>query len=173
MSEPEKPAEAAAPAAQTGGFVFGGTPFTAGAGFGAVGAGAAAGGAPVMLFGAKPAAAEAEEDGDGDDAAAAAEAQAECTAEFKPLVQLDDQETVTGEEDEEIAFEAKAKCYRFVSGEWKEKGTGQLKLLAHKEDKKVRLLMRREKTLKICANFRGARPELSCRRAAARRRAAR
>ena len=61
----------------------------------------------------------------------------------------------TGEEDEEIAFEAKAKNYRFSGGEWKEKGTGVLKLLQHKEHKKTRLLMRRDKTLKICANFLG------------------
>ena len=36
--------------------------------------------------------------------------------------------------------------------EWKEKGTGDLKLLKHKETCKIRLLMRRDKTLKICAN---------------------
>ena len=36
--------------------------------------------------------------------------------------------------------------------EWKEKGTGDLKLLKHKETYKIRLLMRRDKTLKICAN---------------------
>ena len=36
--------------------------------------------------------------------------------------------------------------------EWKERGTGDVKFLAHKESKKVRLLMRRDKTLKICAN---------------------
>ena len=54
-------------------------------------------------------------------------------------------------------FEERAKAYRFAEGEWKEKGTGTLKLLAHKETGKVRLVMRRDKTLKICANFLGAR----------------
>ena len=36
--------------------------------------------------------------------------------------------------------------------EWKERGTGDLKLLRHKKTKNVRLLMRRDKTHKICAN---------------------
>ena len=36
---------------------------------------------------------------------------------------------------------------------WKERGTGDVKLLKNKETGKVRLLMRREKTMKICANF--------------------
>jgi len=35
---------------------------------------------------------------------------------------------------------------------WKERGTGEVKFLKHKETKKIRLLMRRDKTLKICAN---------------------
>uniref|UniRef100_A0A2K5DWX1 Ran-specific GTPase-activating protein n=1 Tax=Aotus nancymaae TaxID=37293 RepID=A0A2K5DWX1_AOTNA len=35
--------------------------------------------------------------------------------------------------------------------EWKERGTGDIKLLKHKEKGTLRLLMRREKTLKICA----------------------
>ena len=36
--------------------------------------------------------------------------------------------------------------------EWKERGTGEIKLLKHKETGKIRVLMRRDKTLKICAN---------------------
>ena len=153
MTSPEKKEAAAAPAAPTGGFVFGGTPFAAaaGGGFGAPGAGVA-----FTSFVPK---AEAEEEGgddDGDDGAA--EAEAECTAQFKPLVQLEEVATATGEEDEDIVFEAKAKAYRFVGGEWKEKGMGPLKLLAHKESKKVRVLMRRDKTLKVCVNFIGAFP---------------
>jgi len=78
--------------------------------------------------------------------------EAECTATFKPLVTLEEVAVSTGEEDEEVVFEAKTKVFRF-EGEWKEKGVGVLKLLAHKESKKVRLLVRRDKTLKICANF--------------------
>jgi hypothetical protein len=48
----------------------------------------------------------------------------------------------------------RAKLFRFDSGatEWKERGTGDVRLLCHKETKKVRLVMRRDKTLKVCAN---------------------
>jgi Ran-binding protein 1 len=36
--------------------------------------------------------------------------------------------------------------------EWKERGTGDVRFLKHKASGKVRLVMRRDKTLKICAN---------------------
>lgn len=36
--------------------------------------------------------------------------------------------------------------------EWKERGTGEVKFLRHKSSENVRLLMRRDKTHKICAN---------------------
>lgn len=36
--------------------------------------------------------------------------------------------------------------------EWKERGTGDVRLLKHKENGKTRLVMRRDKTLKVCAN---------------------
>ena len=41
----------------------------------------------------------------------------------------------------------RAKLFRFDKelGEWKERGTGDVKLLKHKETLKIRLLMRREK----------------------------
>ena len=38
--------------------------------------------------------------------------------------------------------------------QWKERGTGEVKLLKHKENGFVRLLMRRDKILSICANHR-------------------
>lgn len=38
------------------------------------------------------------------------------------------------------------------ASEWKERGTGELKMLQHQEGKKIRIVMRRDKTLKICAN---------------------
>ena len=38
------------------------------------------------------------------------------------------------------------------SGEWKERGTGDVKLLKNKSSGRVRLLMRQEKTMKIVAN---------------------
>lgn len=51
----------------------------------------------------------------------------------------------------------KAKLYRFdkEGSQWKERGVGTLKLLKHKESGKIRLVMRQNKTLKICANHLG------------------
>lgn len=53
-----------------------------------------------------------------------------------------------------MLFKMRAKLFRFDNGlnEWKERGTGDVKLLQHKETKKVRLVMRRDKTFKVCAN---------------------
>jgi hypothetical protein len=47
--------------------------------------------------------------------------------------------------------------FRFDKGanEWKERGTGDLKLLQHRKGGRIRILMRRDKTLKICANHLG------------------
>ncbi|KAL4418894.1 hypothetical protein ABPG77_002637 [Micractinium sp. CCAP 211/92] len=83
-----------------------------------------------------------------------AAAEEECQAEFKPVVQLDEVEVNTGEEDEEALFDAKCKLYRFDNdaGEWKERGVGQGRILRHKENKKIRFLMRQDKTLKIRGN---------------------
>lgn len=51
-------------------------------------------------------------------------------------------------------FCSKCKLYRFDhdAGEWKERGVGQVRLLENKENKRIRLLHRQEKTLKIRAN---------------------
>ena len=55
--------------------------------------------------------------------------------------------------DDDARARRKVKSYRFTDGEWKERGLGPIKLLEHKTSKKIRVLMRRDKTLKICANF--------------------
>jgi len=76
-------------------------------------------------------------------------------AQFAPVVLLTEKvETKTNEEDEEQAFKMRAKLFRFdrESREWKERGTGDVRLLKHKETGKTRLVMRRDKTLKVCAN---------------------
>jgi hypothetical protein len=48
----------------------------------------------------------------------------------------------------------RTKMFRFVeaSKEWKERGTGDVRFLRHKENKKIRVLMRAEKTLRVRAN---------------------
>ncbi|KAF5388083.1 hypothetical protein D9615_000150 [Tricholomella constricta] len=79
----------------------------------------------------------------------------ETDVHFEPVIKLTEQvDTKTHEEDEEVLFKMRAKLFRFDSGsaEWKERGTGDVRLLSHKETKKVRVVMRRDKTLKVCAN---------------------
>ncbi|XP_048004497.1 E3 SUMO-protein ligase RanBP2-like [Leguminivora glycinivorella] len=73
--------------------------------------------------------------------------------DFKPIIPLPAEVKVTtGEEDESVIFSARAKLYRFVDNQWKERGLGDMKLLKHKTTGKVRVLMRREQIHKICAN---------------------
>ncbi|KAK7470924.1 single stranded nucleic acid binding protein [Stygiomarasmius scandens] len=79
----------------------------------------------------------------------------EADVHFEPVIKLTEQvDTKTHEEDEDALFKMRAKLFRFESSssEWKERGTGDVRLLAHRETKKVRLVMRRDKTLKVCAN---------------------
>ena len=66
-------------------------------------------------------------------------------------------ETKTNEEAEEQTFKMRAKLFKFdrESREWKERGTGDVRLLKHRENLKTRLVMRRDKTLKVCANHYG------------------
>lgn len=74
---------------------------------------------------------------------------------FEPVIRLTEKvETKTNEESEEQTFKMRAKLFKFVrdTSEWKERGTGDVRLLKHKENGKTRLVMRRDKTLKVCAN---------------------
>lgn len=74
---------------------------------------------------------------------------------FEPVIRLTEKvETKTNEELEEQTFKMRAKLFKFVreSNEWRERGTGDVRLLKHKENGKTRLVMRRDKTLKVCAN---------------------
>eukprot|EP00917_Polyrhabdina_sp_WS-2016_P001776 GHVP01003688.1.p1 GENE.GHVP01003688.1~~GHVP01003688.1.p1 ORF type:complete len:223 (+),score=64.32 GHVP01003688.1:900-1568(+) len=71
---------------------------------------------------------------------------------FEPIVKLEKKEAATLEEDEEILFTIRSKLFRLDGAEWKERGVGDLKFLRHKKMDTVRILMRRDKTHKICAN---------------------
>jgi len=75
-------------------------------------------------------------------------------AQVAPIVKLEEIAVTTGEEEEDVLLDMKAKLYRFDKdgSQWKERGVGTVKLLKHKETTKVRLVMRQSKTLKICAN---------------------
>ena len=58
-----------------------------------------------------------------------------------------------GEELEECIFRVRCKLYRIREEQWKERGTGNCKLLRNKVTNKIRFVMRQEKTLKPVANF--------------------
>ena len=74
--------------------------------------------------------------------------------DFKPIVQLEQIEQSSGEENETIIYQQRAKLYRYDkdTSQWKERGVGNLKLLKHKITGQIRVLMRREQILKLCAN---------------------
>lgn len=78
------------------------------------------------------------------------------TIVFEPIISLPLVKVETMEEEEEELLKIRGKLYRFENqespAEWKERGLGDVKLLRHPKTKQVRILMRREKTLKICAN---------------------
>jgi len=87
--------------------------------------------------------------------ALAARTEEEHDPHYEPVIRLTEQvDTKTGEEEDDVIFKMRAKLFRFeaTSSEWKERGTGDVRLLRNKESKKVRLVMRRDKTLKVCAN---------------------
>jgi len=75
---------------------------------------------------------------------------------FEPLVSLPKIDVKSLEENEEALLKLRAKLYRFeTSGdenEWKERGVGEVKILKHGDKGTYRVLMRRDKTFKICAN---------------------
>ncbi|KAJ8329621.1 Ran GTPase binding protein Sbp1 [Batrachochytrium dendrobatidis] len=89
------------------------------------------------------------------EAAGEDEVEASPDVHFEPVMKLEQLDDIkTFEEDEDAIFKMRAKLFRFDKDlvEWKERGTGDVKFLKHKETGKIRLLMRRDKTHKICAN---------------------
>lgn len=85
----------------------------------------------------------------------------ESTAVFTPVVQLEEIEVVSGEEEEDILLNKRAKLYQFSESllnkgsgtkSWNERGLGQMKILKHRETNYIRVLMRQEKTMKVIAN---------------------
>ncbi|KAM9500119.1 E3 SUMO-protein ligase RanBP2-like isoform 1-T1 [Clarias gariepinus] len=73
---------------------------------------------------------------------------------FKPVASLPKVKVKSGEEDEEILFKQRAKLFRWDRDicQWKERGVGDLKILFHPVKKLYRVLMRRDRVLKVCAN---------------------
>ena len=66
---------------------------------------------------------------------------------------LTDVKTVTGTESEVCIYKQRVKLFRFRDNQWKERGIGNAKLLRNTADKKIRFVMRQEKTLKPVGNF--------------------
>eukprot|EP00816_Leptocylindrus_hargravesii_P005023 CAMPEP_0196807254 /NCGR_PEP_ID=MMETSP1362-20130617/7213_1 /TAXON_ID=163516 /ORGANISM="Leptocylindrus danicus, Strain CCMP1856" /LENGTH=207 /DNA_ID=CAMNT_0042181093 /DNA_START=71 /DNA_END=694 /DNA_ORIENTATION=- len=86
----------------------------------------------------------------------------ESTAHFEPVVKLEEVDTKSGEEDEEVLHSVRSKL--FIFGEtlldkgtgnktWRERGIGNCRILQHKEHQRIRVLMRQEKTMKVICNF--------------------
>ncbi|KAL3308979.1 E3 SUMO-protein ligase RanBP2 [Cichlidogyrus casuarinus] len=95
--------------------------------------------------------------------------------QYKAIVSLPEVQVKTGEEDEVCLFLSRSRVYKFLEGEWKERGVGDLKILvkpqvfpsdevnpreewpAVKDSDlgtlvSARILMRREQVLKLCLN---------------------
>jgi Ran-binding protein 1 len=96
---------------------------------------------------------------DGGGAAAADEVDATQDGEhtgatFEPVVKLTEFVEAAAEEDEAELLKVRCKLYRFDKdgAEWKERGLGDLRILRHKKRGVIRVLMRRDKTHKVCAN---------------------
>ncbi|VDM31857.1 unnamed protein product [Hydatigera taeniaeformis] len=79
------------------------------------------------------------------------------SAYFEPIVSRPLIDVKTLEEDEACLFRARAKLFRFDAKsnepEWKERGTGELKILRNFTTPHCRIIMRRDKTLKACTFF--------------------
>merc|ERR1711911_1809 len=75
---------------------------------------------------------------------------------FEPIIHLPEVHIYSMEEDEEDLVKLRAKLFRYDTSEdtpvWKERGTGEIKVLYHLHKNTARVLMRRDKTWKICAN---------------------
>jgi len=87
--------------------------------------------------------------------------QEESTAVFAPVVELEEVDVVSGEEEEEVVYSHRGKL--FIYGEtlldvgsgnksWKERGIGDIRILKHRQHQRMRVLMRQEKTMKVIVN---------------------
>jgi Ran-binding protein 3 len=58
----------------------------------------------------------------------------------------------TGEEDENTVHQVRGKLFTLLDGQWKERGTGQLKLNVSNDGSSARLVMRKEAVFTILLN---------------------
>eukprot|EP00122_Pirum_gemmata_P020817 Pgem_evm1s19433 len=80
--------------------------------------------------------------------------ESEPDVQFEKVLDVKKVSSKSGEEDEDVLLVLRAKLYRYdqATSGFKERGTGDMKFLKHPDTKKVRLVMRRNQLLKICAN---------------------
>ncbi|GJN91575.1 hypothetical protein Rhopal_004598-T1 [Rhodotorula paludigena] len=92
--------------------------------------------------------------GDSEDAAATPSGrkigEPEEVDESRPV--FTEQETVTGEEEEELLHSVRAKLFAMSEGQWAERGTGVLKLNETREKHGARLVMRADATHRLLLN---------------------
>lgn len=156
-------ANLAAKAAETGGGFLGGGQAAAKPQFGVSGFGAAKdfklfGGSPQSLNTSSRHSAKASEEHAGGEEESDKDETDDYTPDvhYEPVVPLPPEvEVVSGEEGEEVVYVSRCKLYRFdrESKENKERGLGDIKILFNPNTQKYRCVMRREKVLKLCANF--------------------
>ena len=63
---------------------------------------------------------------------------------FQPIVQLSKVEIKSTEENDEVIFSQRAKLFRLVEQEWKERGTGDAKVLRYIPKNIGKFVMRRD-----------------------------
>ena len=77
----------------------------------------------------------------------------EVQGNWKPIVELEAVAVVTGEETMDLKFKKRARLYRWHDEQWKERGTGECKLLHEKTSDRVIFILRQDSTKKVVCNF--------------------
>jgi hypothetical protein len=67
---------------------------------------------------------------------------------YLPLVPV-----LTDEEKYDLLYKCRAKAFRFRGDEWKERATGELKILRDKGNYRIRVILRQDQTKKAMVNF--------------------
>lgn len=95
---------------------------------------------------------------DDSDASVLAELEAENTTEYEPVVRLKPVKVDSGESNETEIYKQRCILYRYIAAtntdeaQWKERGRGEIRFLQHTLSRKVRVILREDKTLKLRLN---------------------
>jgi Ran-binding protein 1 len=81
---------------------------------------------------------------------------ADSTAEFQPIVKLEQVDVDSGEKDEKELWKSRSRLYRYAVDktppEWVTRGIGHVRFLKHIKNGQTRILLREGKTLKVRMN---------------------